>query len=692
MLTRVALLCALMIPASAANGPLIDYVTYLGGSYTDTPVGLAIDSTGAAYIAGNTNSPDFPVTSTKLGAPEAISGCAFVTKLNPTGNAIDFSICLAGWTASAFAMDPSGNLYLAGLNTTTSTYGLAKLDPTGQTLLYTFTTDFAPESLVVDSTGNVYLAGAAGPALKTTSGAYQASYTGCKGSGLPDSQECANAFVLKLSAAGNVAWATYLGGSVWDDAHALAVDLLGNVWVVGETASPDFPVTAGAVSQAFHGEIDLGPLRFGDAFVAKLDATGGHLLYSTYLGGSGADGALSVAVDPTGNAYVAGGTQSLDFPTTVGALWPTYSGTVTGSPSLIGNGFLAKFDFSGGLIYSTFTGAGQANPVLADTTDQAYVGQVQVAEGGATLPGCNWTPAASIINASGSAVVASSPIPGRYLAWDGKGGLYSAGLAYALVFFTTPRAFQTEYGGDDSDAFAAKVDFTQPAAPMIASVVNSANFSPGYASPFPNGSVAPGELVTLFGSGFGDDPVVLFSQFRAPVTYASSCQINAVVPFEVQAGLNTFVTVGSSDLTMGPVKLPVTAAAPGIFTLTGTGAGQAAVLNQDYTVNSAKNPAARGSVISVFLTGTGELSPAIGDGSLGPTTPPFPEPLAAISATIGGVAATVKFAGQAPGLIAGVTQVNLEVPEGSPTGVAAITIYAAGYASQLQQAVTIAVK
>jgi uncharacterized protein (TIGR03437 family) len=275
--------------------------------------------------------------------------------------------------------------------------------------------------------------------------------------------------------------------------------------------------------------------------------------------------------------------------------------------------------------------------------------------------------AVSVINSTGSAVLATSPIPGSYLALDGKGGLYSAGLAYTLVFFSTPHAFQTEYDGGDSDAFAAKVDFSQPAGPSLASVLNAASLFPGYASPFPTGAVA--------------------------ILYASNCQINAVVPFEVTPSLPTLVTVQSGSQTLGPVKLPVVISALGIFITTESGSGQAAILNQDSTVNSPSNPASRGSIVSVYMTGTGALNPFIADGSLGPLIPPFPAPMASVSATIGSVNAPLTFVGQAPGLIAGATQVNLQVPQTAPVGAAIpITIYAAGYLSQLAQSVTMAVQ
>ncbi len=706
----MALLCGIALRVAPAASPLIDYVTYLGGTYTDTAAGIAVDSTGAAYVAGTTSSPDFPLTSTSLGTPTTNNGCAFVTKFNPSGTAIDFSVCLAASRATAFALDASGNMYLGVeklANPFFVSYAVVKLDPTAQNILYTTTIGGSAESMAVDAAGDIYVAGAAGPGLATTAGVYQSQYAGgtCPGGNPTESGPCNNAFITKLTPSGSIAWTTYLGGSGPDDAHVIAVDGSGDVWVAGETVSPNFPTTAGAISRTFHGEVDLGPLRYGDAFVAKFDASGSHLLYSTYLGGSGPDGALGIAVDGTGAVYVAGGTQSTDFPTTPGALSTTYTDhNLNQLPSLSGDGFVTKLDASGHLIYSTFTGFlnSYPTPIAVDASGLAYVSAVTQASPSQTQPTCAAppNPAVMVINSTGSALVATSPIPGAYLALDGKGGLYSAGTAYALVFFSTPRAFQTEYGGGDSDAFAAKVDFSQPAGPALVSVVNAASLAPGYASAFASGraAIAPGEIVTLFGynfgsSKFGSQPAVNFGQFAAPVLYASNCQINAVVPFGVSPGLTIPVTVQSGGQTLGPVKLPAVVAAPGIFAVNGNGSGQAAILNQDSSVNSSSNPAARGSIVSVFMTGAGALKPSIPDGSIGPLTPPFPMPVAGIGVTIGSVDATVTFAGQAPGLIAGATQVNVQIPQNAPVGSAIpITIYAAGYASQVGQLITIAVQ
>lgn len=698
MFRRIALICGFGLGVMAAQGPLINYVTYLGGAYTDSTAGIAVDSTGSAYIAGTTSSPDFPVTSTSLGTPSASTGCAFVTKLNPSGTAIEFSVCLANLAATAFALDATGNIYVA---TGYQASAVLKLDPSAQNILYTTPIGSLAESMTVDAAGNIYVAGTVGPGLATTPGAYQWQYAGgqCPGANAIETTPCNNAFITKLTPTGSVAWTTYLGGSGPDDAHAVAVDSTGNVWVTGETVSPNFPTTTGAISRMFHGELDDGPLRFGDAFVAKFDSTGSHLLYSTYLGGGGADGALGLAVDTTDAVYVAGGTQSPDFPTTPGVFETTNTASNSNQPpSLLGDGFVTKLDSSGNLVYSTLTGIlnGAPTPIVVDNQGQAYVSAVAVASSTSTLPTCATPPkpAVLVINSTGSALVATSPIPGAYLALDGKGGLYSAGLTYTPVFFTTPHAFQTEYGGGDSDAFAAKVDFSKPSGPSLASVLNAASLFPGYASAFPTGAVAPGEIVTLFGNGFGSaKPSVNFGQYPASVLYTSNCQINAVVPFEVTPGFPTFVTVQSGAGTLGPLKLPVAVAAPGIFTTNQSGMGQAAILNQDSTPNSVSNPAARDSIVSVYMTGAGALNPFIVDGSLGPLSPPFPAPLASLSATVGSVDAPIMFAGQAPGLIAGVTQVNVRIPQNAPIGAAIpITLYVADYSSQYLQTVTMAVR
>jgi Beta-propeller repeat len=422
MLLRIALFCGIALRVSAQAPPLVDYVTYLGGSYTDTAVGIAVDSTGDAYVAGNTTSPDFPVTSTSLGTPST-HNCAFITKFNPSGSAIDFSICLANSNAIAFALDASGNMYLVTATAypgNSSVFGVVKLDPTGQSILFTTPLGGNPEAIALDAAGDIFVTGTAGPGLATTTGVYQPQSPAgqCAGDINAPPSPCSVAFITKLSPSGSVVWSTYLGGTGPDDAHTIAVDSAGNVWVAGQTVSPNFPTTANAISRTFGGEIDLGPLRFGDAFVSKLDPTGSLLLYSTYLGGSQADEASGIAVDSSGAAYVAGGTQSNNFPTTPGAYRttnPFYNPNQM--PAYGGDGFVTKIDSSGDLIYSTLTGlmTGIPTPIVVDATGQTYVSAVQDASSSMIQPTCAGplNQAVLVFNSAGSTLAASSPIPAR---------------------------------------------------------------------------------------------------------------------------------------------------------------------------------------------------------------------------------------------------------------------------------------
>lgn len=203
------------------------------------------------------------------------------------------------------------------------------------------------------------------------------------------------------------------------------------------------------------------------------------------------------------------------------------------------------------------------------------------------------------------------------------------------------------------------------------------------AGSFSNGPVAPGEIVTLMGAGIGPaagtvpdraaSSLVLggvsvwFDGVQAPLLYAGPGQINVVTPFGL-GGSSTEVVVRNGSLTAGNVRVAVVASAPGIFTIAANGAGPAAALNQDTTVNSAGNPARRGDIVSIFATGAGALSPAGRDGALGQGT--AQRAVLPVKVLIGGIEAEVLYAGAAPGLIAGALQVNCRVPAGSPVGAA----------------------
>ena len=270
--------------------PNLAWSTYLGGNGNDWGKGIAVDAAGNAYVTGQTESGNFPTTAGAFDTTYNGDCDAFVAKLNASGSGLVYSTYLGGGnsdTGLGIAVDAAGNVYV-----------------TGET-----------------ESGN----------FPTTAGAFDTTDSG------------GDAFVAKLNASGSgLVYSTYLGGSGRNLGYGIAVDAAGNAYVTGWTDCSDFPTTAGAFDTTYSGS------RY-NAFVAKLNASGSGLVYSTYLGGSGRDQGLSIAVDAAGNAYVTGQTESSDFPTTAGAFDTTYQGG--------DDAFVAKLNASGsGLVYSTYLG------------------------------------------------------------------------------------------------------------------------------------------------------------------------------------------------------------------------------------------------------------------------------------------------------------------------------------------------
>jgi hypothetical protein len=284
---------------------------------------LTVDNAGNAYVLG-AGGPGLPVTP---GALQPAYGGGqldgYVAKLDPTGSALLYSTFLGGSgdeSPSDMAGDSSG-VYIVGRTTSSDfpttagafqrtcpfypfsggcfTAFASKIDAGGSALAYSTYLGAVsdPRDVAVGLSGEAYVTGITHGTFPTTPGAFQTTY----GGGGDD------AFVTKLNATGTaLVYSTYLGGRSWDGAEGIAVDAAGDAHVAGWTWSPDFPV-ANEVQPALRGE--------ADAFVTKINSAGSAPIYSTYLGGSGAESAQSVAVDPAGSTYVMGGTQSTDFPT-----------------------------------------------------------------------------------------------------------------------------------------------------------------------------------------------------------------------------------------------------------------------------------------------------------------------------------------------------------------------------------------
>ncbi len=218
---------------------------------------------------------------------------------------------------------------------------------------------------------------------------------------------------------------------------------------------------------------------------------------------------------------------------------------------------------------------------------------------------------------------------------------------------------------------------------------------------FQSGAVSPGEIVTIFGTQIGpavpadltltasnmvattlNDTTVTFNGVAAPLIFVSVNQINAIVPFEVATQTSVPVVITSNGVTSASFNVDVAPTNPALFAFSQTGAGPGAVLNQNGSLNASTNPAAAGSVIVVYATGEGITAPAAATGSVTASQgTSFPMPIGLVTITIGGIQAQILYAGEAPGLVAGVLQVNFVVPSGTPSGNQPIVLTVGGVSS-----------
>jgi hypothetical protein len=499
--------------------PVLSYSTYLGGSISDVAYGIAVDSSGNAYVVGETLSTNFPVTS---GAFQTVNKAApegwneFITKLNPTGTALLYSTYLGGsageLVGTGIAVDNSGDAYVTGTASstdfpvTTGAYQtvnkggnafVTKLNATGTALVYsTFLGGSSLDeafAIALDDSGDAYVTGEAESIdFPTTAGAFQTVNNDAPNG--TTEFTLGNAFITKLNPTGTaLVYSTYLGGSGHagtgdgDYSTGIAVDGSGNAYVTGQTQSTDFPVTTGAFQTA-----NGSPGIYGvNAFVTKLNATGSALVYSTYLGGSDQDYAHGIALDGSGDAYVTGSTTSSNYPVTAGALQPTNNALANYAESA----FVTEVNPAGtGLVYSTFLGGtgildpycgppqckavGQGDYGQAITVDDlgdAYVTGGAGSKDFPTTPGAfqtvnnlagyNYSNAfITVLNPGGSALLYSTYLGGsgadhgNGIALDGAGGVYVAGVASSTNFPTTTGAYQTTNGSNFiGTAFIAKL-------------------------------------------------------------------------------------------------------------------------------------------------------------------------------------------------------------------------------------------
>ena len=378
-----------------AAGTTLVYCGYIGGSGGDLANGIAVDSSGNAYVTGNTTSSEatFPVT---VGPSLTFSGLidAFVAKVNATGTALVYCGYIGGSDfdqGEGIAVDNSGNAYVTGLTDSTEasfpvTVGpdltfngggdafVAKVNAAGTALVYCGyiggTEGDSGKGIAVDGSGNAYVTG--------YTNSTEATFPVTVGPGLTY-HGGGDAFVAKVNAAGTaLIYCGYIGGSDTDQGYGIAVDSSGNAYVTGFTSSTEatFPVIVGP-DLTFNGYID--------AFVAKVNAAGTAFVYCGYIGGSGDDRGNGIAVDGSGNAYVTGQTTSTEgtFPVADGP------GRRFNGGSSYGDAFVAKVNAAGtALVYCGYIGGNDADVgfgIAVDSSGNAYVtGQTSSSE--ATFP------------------------------------------------------------------------------------------------------------------------------------------------------------------------------------------------------------------------------------------------------------------------------------------------------------------
>ena len=661
-------LVLLLIPALAIAG---EFTTSLGDRYPYNISSIATDTAGNTYIVGVRAIQSANLTSNGVLYPAAD---VFVAKLDPTGKLL-FSNTFAGNgvdIGSAITLDPSGNIYIAGTTTsnnfplshalqtqanTAGTGFIMKLSNDGTTILYS--TYFggtlgksAITALATDSKGNLYLTGyTQATDFPHTAGMPFGNITQTPASPSP------GVILASISAAGDkILYSGAIVGatpctlpnilcsssSITSEGVGVGVDGAGNAYVAGNYLSFNLPTTAGVLSPGGIG-----------AFVAKVNPGGGGLGYLTYIG-SGFIGSsqiaatalnkvIAVAVDAAGNAYLAGSTQDPNFPSTATSYQPSGQG-----------GFVAKLRPDGSaMAWATYFDGTSPQSIGLDSTGNVWVTGTT---GSSPLPNANgWTSGPEFLaslDGTGSRLTYSALFPSgsvaQSVAVDQSGLVHAAGFAGFL---------------------SAVVPGGAPAARIFA-------FGNGAGGPL-TARVSPGEVVAIYGPSIGPAAAltaapangyypttlsgvqVTVNGVNAPLLYVSANQINAVVPMGLTSNSPTTVRIVNGTSLIPDFPLRIIFSSPRAF---------APVLNADGTINSQLNPAAAGSFVSYYATGWQSSFAPLIDGQVAIVAQDAcrgncragAESIAAPFTTPYILPATMLYAGAAPGIIAGVTQFNVQ--------------------------------
>lgn len=669
------LLASPLISAAAQNRWIAHYAPFGLNGFAQA---VAVDASGNIFVAG-TSEP---------------SGDTCVFKMDAEGNVLGNYCANLGEPSVQAAVDPEGNLVLAGtiapqylplvsplISNTGPTAGFVmKLDSQLTKILFSTLlggTEPSPfgqgtllTALALDSAGNIYVSGYTQDVnYPVTPGSYQT--TG------PASVWAAS-YLTAISAAGDrFLYSTFFLGSVaglnltFDPpVTVIAVDSTGAVAIAG-TATGQLPVTPGVV-----GTTCMCPGSEQFSFVAKFAPGGSQLLWATYVNDTSV---AALALDASGNVVI-GGQASPGFTATSGALQTSNPGP----PGIQSDfteyhtqaGFVAKIDSSAQhYIFATYLGGNNFQEAIA--TNQVGSGTNGVTAVSIDAQGTIW--------ATGGSQPSELPLPGSVpllgstyligLASDGSAIEYAATAPEGAAGQGVAISPLGPVALGKSGAVLAPVSGQGPS---LTAIVNAAGQSA-------IGSVAPNELVSFYGAGIGPATAVsgqlvngaltsslggvqvMFDGVAAPLLYAGPNQINAVVPSEVNGESSTSVEIGTPGGTITGITLSVVSAAPEVFVFPPPGSA-AVALNQDGTPNSEANPAPVGSIVSVWGTGGGDSDNPGTDGSINGNTA-YPLQLA-VYVGFGTLCPglycpeppiAVQYSGDAPGMVKGVIQVNFQI-------------------------------
>lgn len=488
--------------------PTLDYSSYWGGTGQDQSNGVAVDASGNAYIAGWTQSTDFPTVNAIDPARSAFEN-AFVAEINAAGTAMVYSTFLGGESydaANAIAVDGTGNAFVTGYTSSTTfptqnpiqaanggsfDVFVTELAAGGGSLVYSTylggTGQDGGFAIALDGSDDAYVGGQAASANFPTQNPIQPAPNGP-----------ANCVVLELNPTGTaLVYSTYLGGNGNDQVLGITADNSGAAWVTGNTQSSSFPTV-----NPLPGQGSLGGPQNG--FLTKVAPGGTSWVYSSYLGGNGTNGDAGAAVahDASGNVFVTGFTSSTNFPT----LNP-YQASLTGvvnvfmcevGTDLTGSPFLVNSTYLGGT--GTDAGYGVALDTWGDvylsgfTTSTDFPVQNALPGQGAPTNG-NGNGFITEIIPDGSAPIFSTYLGGNTyeystgLATDGSGGTYVTGFTWSTDFPVTVTPPQVGNAGSN-DAFILKIDQPTPTFTPTPTATNTATFTPT-STPTDTGTATP---------------------------------------------------------------------------------------------------------------------------------------------------------------------------------------------------------